>query len=171
MVTEELFDILSYMEKIGMRNKLAKNNGFRTVFCSGPESIQGVMQEFQKTANFIMVDDTTSQNTFSSGVTFFKKDVYTVFVLAGYRFDDMKDRQAKLNLCRRIFRQIHSKMIYDKSNMTYGDKLEYLEVNKVYSNEIGRYAMNGVTGLYFMVQNVQPVELVYNAEDWGDGIV
>ncbi|KXB86089.1 hypothetical protein HMPREF3034_00037 [Prevotella sp. DNF00663] len=168
MVTEDLFDIFEYIKDIGSKNKLAVNNKFKTVFCSGPESIQGVMQQFTKTANFIMVDDTTAQNTFSAGVSFFKKDVYTVFILAGYRYDDMQDRENKLNLCRRLFRQIHSKMIFDKIQMTYDDKLEYLEVDKIYSNEIGRYAMNGVTGLYFMVQNVQPIELEYDDTEWAD---
>lgn len=51
------------------------------------------MQEFRKYANFIMIDDTTSQNTYSKGVTFFDKNVYTVFILASYTFDDMKDRE------------------------------------------------------------------------------
>jgi hypothetical protein len=168
MVTENLFDLFSYIKEIGEKNKLAVDKNFKTVFCSGPESIQGIIQQFTKTGNFIMVDDTTAQNTFSSGVTFFKKDVYTVFILSGYRWDDMKDREEKMNLCRRIFRQIHSKMLHDKEQMTYGDMLEYLEVDKIYSNEIGRYAMNGVTGLYFMIQNVQPIELEYDDAEWKD---
>lgn len=166
MVTNDLFDIFSYFELIGQTNKLAVEHAFKTVYCSGPDTIDGVMAEFSKTKNFIMVDDTTAQNTFSQGVTFFKKDVYTVFILAGYRYDDMKDRQEKLNLCRRIFRQIHSKMIRDKVKRVHGTALEYLDVEKIYTNEIGRYAMNGVTGLYFMVQNVQPIELVYDDGDW-----
>jgi hypothetical protein len=168
MVTENLFDLFSYIKEIGEKNKLAVDKNFKTVFCSGPESIQGIIQQFTKTGNFIMVDDTTAQNTFSSGVTFFKKDVYTVFILSGYRWDDMKDREEKMNLCRRIFRQIHAKMLHDKEQMTYGDMLEYLEVDKIYSNEIGRYAMNGVTGLYFMIQNVQPIELEYDDAEWKD---
>lgn len=166
MVTPELFDIFAYFKEIGAKNKLANEKEFKTVFCSGPESIEGVMQDFTRVSNFIMVDDTSAQNTFSTGVTYFKKDVYTVFVIAAYRYDDMSDREQKLNLCRRIFRQIHSKMLHDKETRKYGDLLDFLHVERIYAKEIGRYAMNGVTGLYFMVENEQPIEIEYDDTEW-----
>ena len=89
-----------------------------------------------------------------------------MFILAAYRYDDMADREEKLRLCRRIFRQIHSKMLYDKENLTYGDSMEYMDINSIYSKEMPRYSMNGVTGLYFLVNNDEPVDLTYNNEEW-----
>ena len=166
MDSENIFDALGYFEKLAKTNKLAIENDFFPCFCSGPDGIQDVMQNFSKHKNFIMIDDTTSQNTYSRGVTYFDKNVYTVFILAGHKWDDMKDREAKLNLCRRIFRQIHSKMIYDKTTMAYGDMLEYLDVDSVYSKELPRYSMNGTTGLYLMVNNDEPVDLTYNNDEW-----
>ena len=100
-----IFDALEYFKTLGKKNRLCKQHGFKPVFCSGPDSIEGVMQEFQKTANFVMIDDTTDGNTFSEGVSFFQRRVYTVFILASYKWDDMKDRKIKLNLCREIFKQ------------------------------------------------------------------
>ena len=111
----EIFDALTYFETLAKKNRLCVENGFKPVFCSGPDSIEGLMQEFQKTANFVMIDDTTDQNLYSEGVSYFKRRVYTVFVLAAYRWDDMEDREEKLNLCRRIFHQFVRRMIWDKT--------------------------------------------------------
>ena len=94
-----IFDALHYFETLAQQNILCRQNGFKPVFCSGPESIEGIMNEFQKTANFIMIDDIT-----------------------------------------------------------------FLNVEKVYSKEFGRYTMNGVTGLYFMVENDEPESMEYEDE-------
>lgn len=166
MNSANTFDALSYFLNLAKSNKLAKENDFYPCLCSGPDGIEGVMEEFKYYKNFIMIDDTTSQNTYSRGVTFFDKNVYTVFIIAGYRWDDMKDRSEKLELCRRIFRQFHSRMIHDKEEVTFGDMLEYLDINTVYSKELPRYSMNGVTGLYMMVNNDEPVDLTFNENEW-----
>lgn len=166
MSTYDTFNALAYFKNLAERNKLAKAHNFKPCYCAGIEGINDVIQEFRKTSNFIMIDDTTSQNTYSKGVGFFDRNVYTVFILAAYRYDDMADREEKLRLCRRIFRQIHSKMLYDKENLTYGDSMEYMDINSIYSKEMPRYSMNGVTGLYFLVNNDEPVDLTYNNEEW-----
>lgn len=160
-----IFDALDYFKNLGEKNRLCKLHGFKPVFCSGPDSIEGVMNEFQKTANFVMVDDTTDGNTFSEGVSFFQRRVYTVFILASYKWDDMKDRKEKLNLCREIFQQFVRRMIWDRTrHENEDDDITFLNVEKVYSKEFGRYTMNGVTGLYFMVENDEPESMEYEDE-------
>ena len=160
-----IFDALTYFKKLAESNRLCLKHGFKAVFCSGPDSIEGVMQQFQKTANFVMIDDTTDQNLYSEGVSYFKRRVYTVFILAAYRWDDMEDREQKLNLCRNIFQQFVRRMIWDKNNREdANDDMTFLNVEKVYSKEFGRYTMNGVTGLYFMVENDEPEEMDYEDE-------
>ena len=160
-----IFDALTYFKKLAESNRLCLKHEFKAVFCSGPDSIEGVMQQFQKTANFVMIDDTTDQNLYSEGVSYFKRRVYTVFILAAYRWDDMEDREQKLNLCRNIFQQFVRRMIWDKNNREDADDdMTFLNVEKVYSKEFGRYTMNGVTGLYFMVENDEPEEMDYEDE-------
>lgn len=158
-----IFDALNYFEQLARQNKLCKENGFMPVFCSGPESIEGIMQQYQKTANFVCIDDTTDQNLYSEGVSYFKRRVYTVFVLAAYRWDDMKDREDKLNLCREVFKQFVKRMIWDRAQRE-DDETAFLNVEKIYSKEFGRYTMNGVTGLYFMVENDEPASMEYEDE-------
>lgn len=160
-----LFPALDYFSRLAKTNRLAADNGFHPCLCSGPDSIDGIMQGFKKYQNFIMVDDTTSQQTFSNGVGFFRRDVYTVFVLAAYRHDDMADREQKLNLCRDIFRQFHSRLLYDRDTLG-DDRLTFLQLGNIYSTELPRYSYNGVTGLYFMIQNEQPIDISYDSSEW-----
>lgn len=160
-----IFDALHYFETLAKQNKLCVEKGFKPVFCSGPDSIEGIMQQFQKTANFVCIDDTTDQNLYSEGVSYFKRRVYTVFILAAYRWDDMEDREEKLNLCRKVFAQFVRRMIWDKnSHESEDDDITFLNVDKIYSKEFGRYTMNGVTGLYFVVQNDEPESMEYEDE-------
>ena len=165
-----MFDALNYFKQLARQNRLCQRHNFEPVFCSGPESLEGVMQQFQKKANFVMIDDTTDQNLYSEGVTYFKRRVYTVFVLASYRWDDMTDREEKLNLCRTIFQQFVKRMIWDKERFD-DDGMVFLNVDKIFSKVFGRYTMNGVTGLYFMVENDEPQSMEYEDEqqlesDW-----
>ena len=157
-----IFDALHYFETLAQQNRLCREHAFKPVFCSGPDSIEGLMQQFQKTANFVMIDDTTDQNLYSEGVSYFKRRVYTVFILAAYRWDDMEDREEKLNLCREIFQQFVRRMIWDRiRHEDEGDDITFLNVEKIYSKEFGRYTMSGVTGLYFLVENDEPTSMEY----------
>ncbi len=159
---DNIFNALEYFRQLTLHNRLCVANNFKPVFCSGPDSIEGLMQEYQKTANFVMIDDTTDQNMYSEGVSYFKRRDYTVFILAAYRWDDMEDREAKLNLCRSVFSQFVRRMIWDKvQRENEDDELTFLNVERIYSKEFGRYTMNGVTGLYFMVENDEPEAMEY----------
>ena len=75
----------------------------------------------------------------------------------------MEDREAKLNLCREVFQQFVRRMIWDRAQRE-DDETAFLNVEKVYSKEFGRYTMNGVTGLYFMVENDEPESMEYEDE-------
>ena len=58
-------------------------------------------------------------------------------------------------------------MIWDRArleNEDEDDDFTFLNVEKVYSKEFGRYTMNGVTGLYFMVENDESESMEYEDE-------
>lgn len=166
---DNIFNAFDYFELLGRQNKLAQEEGFKVGRCSGIGGLQDMMRDFRTQSRYILVDDTTSENTFSSGVGYFRKSVYTVFIVAPYRADDMADRERQLNLCRRLFRQMHSRLLHDREEMAYGDMLEYLQVDRVYSNEFPQYFMSGLTGLYFMVENDEPIDLQYDGDEWTEG--
>lgn len=78
----------------------------------------------------------------------------------------MADREAKMNICRYIFRQFLSRMLYDKSREAYDGQMEFLDLTQVYSSELGRWSMNGVTGLYFMITSDEPIDIQYDESLW-----
>lgn len=163
------FNAIEYFKRLCETNKLCLEHEFFCCTNSGPDDIGELAEQYKKRKNFIMVDDLTSQQTYSNGVGFFDKNVYTVNILARYRWDDPSDRAEKLNLCRRIFHQFHARLIHDKAMWEYGEddcSLEFLDVEHVYSREFPAYFSSDLTGLYFMLNNDEPVDLTYNEEDW-----
>ncbi len=52
--------------------------------------------------------------------------------------------------------------------MVYGQGMYYMNIENIYYHELGRYSFNGATGLYFMVENDVPTNLVFNADEWGN---
>ncbi len=163
---KEQFDALEYFAQLGRSNRLARENGFVVDFCSGPGALEPMMAEYREAKNFIFVDDTTSGNTFSNKVGWFDRNVYCVHILAGYDYGDAESYNQALRLCRRIFRQMLSRLIRDKETYRYGNAMMYLNTANIYSNEFGRYSFNGCTGLFFQIQNDEPTDLVYEAKDW-----
>ncbi|MBO6058674.1 MAG: hypothetical protein J6P67_00830 [Bacteroidaceae bacterium] len=160
------FDALAYFEELGKKNKLAKANNFKVDYCSGPGALELMMQEYRDAQNFIFIDDTTSGNTFSNKVGWFDKNVYKVFIIAGYDYGDADSYNQALQICRKIFQQMLSRVIRDKESYKYGDKLMYLNTQSIYSSEFGRYSFNGATGLYFMVENLESLDLIYDDSEW-----
>ena len=143
-----------------------KANGFYCGFCSGPEGLDQVMAEYRDHANFFLVDDTTSGNTFGAKPGWFDRKVYAIYIIVGYELGNEEKYKVALNLARRIFKQILSRVIRDKASMKYGQALMYLNLESVFTHEYGRYSFNGATGLFFQLQNNEPLNLVFDPDEW-----
>lgn len=163
---QQQFDALEYFAGLGKKNKLAKKNNFYIGFCSGQGSLVPIMNEYRDYENFILVDDTTSGSTFGNGASFFDRNVYCIHILAGYDYGDEDSYKNAMELCRKLFRQFLSRVVKDKETYKFKDKLNYLNTKNVYSNEYGRYSFNGCTGLFFQIQNDEPVDLVFDEDEW-----
>lgn len=166
METNNLFDAIGYFKGAAAKNKLAKSNGFYPCSCSGINTLEEVLAKFKKESAFISVDDTNDGVTERRSGGFFKKRTFTVFIMKKYKYGDMNSRQASMDICRELSRQIHSRMLKDRENM--GSKFIYLNTDNVYSRELGEYFINGCTGVYFMVDVSEPINLIYNAEEWDE---
>lgn len=164
MDANNLFDAIGYFQELCSKNKLAKKHEFHPCTCSGIHSLQGVLQEFRYHSAFFAVDDTNDGVTEKRSGGYFKKRTFTVFLLKSYRIDDMADRQNSLDVCRQLFRQVHSRLIRDKENLD--NELVYLDTEKIFSRELGRYFINGCTGLYFMAEVSEPTNLCYDEQEW-----
>ena len=164
------FDGHEYFKDLTEKNKLAKANAFFPCSCSGINSLQDVLENFRKQSAFVCIDDTNDASTEQIGGGWFKKRTFTVFLLIRYKFDDMKDRAEKLDICRhdicrQIFRQFHSRMIRDKYLYEDMDK-SFLNVSRIYARELGEYFISGCTGLYFMTEISEPINLCYKEDEW-----
>lgn len=169
METNNQFDAFRYFNALTASNKLCHEHGFICTSCSGIGGLEGAINEYLSSPNLIIVSDTTTAKTFSQGVSFFEEQVYTVFIVMSFEHRNMGDRQKKLNIAREIFRQFHSKLIYDKfytNNDELAQQLEFLKPNSVYSRELDGSFINGKTGLYIMLNNQEPVDLSYDSSQW-----
>ena len=147
------FDFVSYMGRVVAENRLAQKENFAVTTCSGIEHLEGMLDMYQTGANFVCTSDVCQESLFTSSGGWFKRRVFTVFVLARYAYGDGADYAAKMGLCRELFRQMCARLLY-------------LNTGDIRSNELGGMFLNGCTGLYFMLSMDEPTDLVYNAEEW-----
>ena len=162
------FDAFSYFRDLTKHNKLTSELGFMPTTCSSPLSFEGMLQNMAKSKNFVVIDDTNEGNVAINGDGSYRKVItYTVWILMRYKEFDMNDRQEKLNTCRKIFRQFLSKIVIDKYDWQLND-FTYLLSDQVDNREIGAYFINGLTGVEFHIDVSEPLDLVYNNEEWNE---
>jgi hypothetical protein len=159
-----LFDAHAYFKGLCAKNKLAVANNFYPCSCSGIDTLEDVVTNIRTKSAFCCVDDTNDAVVEQINGGYFNHRVFTVFLLKRCKLNDMESRQKSLDICRQLFRQFHSRMIIDKNGLN--DELIYLNTDRIPSREIGKYFMNGCTGLYFMVDIQEPTELIYNKDEW-----
>ena len=159
-----MFDFISYMEGLCRKNRLMRKLGFVATTCSGINYVEGMLEQYQTAGNFVCTSDVCSESTFMASGGWFKRRVFTVFVLMRYEYGNRADYGVKLGQCREVLRQLQSRFIRDSERLQR--ELLYLNVGDVRSNELGGTFLNGCTGLYFMVPMDEPVELVYNGDEW-----
>ncbi|MCM1356904.1 MAG: hypothetical protein NC212_10935 [Staphylococcus sp.] len=162
---KELFDGEAYFSALCNANIFAREHDFRFCTCSGIEQLQGPLQMFRSTNAFFCFDDTNDGSMFqgkSGG--WYKKRTFTVFILHRYNIKEEAERIAALHRCRELFRQICTRLLIDEDDLS--NELVYLHTENILSRELGQYFLNGCTGLYFMIDVSEPVDLIYNASEW-----
>lgn len=165
MDAKQFFDSETYFGGLCNNNRLAQDQNFKFCTCSGIESLQGPLDKFRTTSAFFCLDDTNDGQLFQGrGGGWYKRRTFTVFILHRYAFNNEADRADKLAVCRALFRQVMSRMLIDADDMQ--NELVYLHVDNVMSRELGQYFMNGCTGLYFMIDVSEPVDLKYDRAEW-----
>lgn len=164
MKSKNLFDFHSYLFRLVGENKLSLRHGFHPCSCSGIAHLEELLSIHRSHKAFVCLSDTTDDSIARKGGGWFKRRLFTVFVL--HRFDtrNMADYQEKLTLCRELFRQFHSRFIRDEHDLQ--NDLAYLNVGDIRSRELGGTFLNGCTGLYFLLSMDEPADLQYDKEEW-----
>lgn len=159
------FDANEYFLRLCRENRLCQELEFRPCYCSGIGGMEAVLAQFQTTANFIMVDDITAAGTHEQPDGFYERQTYTVFILMRYRHGDMRDYNEKIRTCRLIYHQFLSRILRDQDEERE-PFIETLITSNILSTELGRDAFTGLTGMYFHIDNDEPLDIVYCQQDW-----
>lgn len=164
MEDKTLFDFNGYMRKACRKNRLAVRNAFHPCTCSGIQYLEGMVSGLRHVANFFCVSDVSEGSTVCRSGGFFRRRVFTVYILSRFKVNDTDDQEGKMNLCRELFRQFHSKLLRDEAKLD--NEMIYLNVGDIRSRDIGGMFLTGCTGLYFMVSVDEPVNLCYDEDEW-----
>ncbi|MCQ2128282.1 MAG: hypothetical protein MJZ08_02470 [Bacteroidaceae bacterium] len=158
------FDGVKYFTRMAKNNRLCRLHNFVVTKVSGIGYLEQMLENFRDNSNFIGVEDTTSEQIVSNGNGYFSSRIFTVYVIAGYDVRDVEDHNRKADLCKEIKRQFLTRMLIDKPK--YEDKLIFMDTTKVMGQGLGSMFLNGATGLYFQMAVTEPLELIYNEEEW-----
>lgn len=166
MDAKSFFDFPAYMARLTRTNRLAAAHGFVPCTCSGIGALEGALERYQTAANLVCTSDVCQESTFLHSGGWFKRRVFTVFLLARCPYADTGAQAAAMTLVRELLRQFQSAFIRDAEALT-GEML-YLRADDIRSNELGAELLNGATGLYFVLSMDEPTELCYNPEEWAE---
>ena len=157
-----MFDPITYMQTLQQTMKLtAEKYQFEVV--SGVDTLEGVVENSRKQDYFFAVDDSQDGITFrGAGATYYERRPYTVFLLGKAEYGNMEQRSAVLAEAKAIFRTILSKLIQDKRSISV------LDVEKIQFFEVAPAFATGCSGIYFIFNIENPVNLVYNGDEWTD---
>ncbi len=159
------FDSEAYFRGLCEANALAAERGFRFCTCSGIESLEEPLNLMRRERAFFCLDDTNDGSLArGKGGGWYKNRTMTVFLLHRYKDGDLSDRSDKLGLCRELMRQVVSRMLADERRLELD--MVMLQPERILSRELGQYFLMGLTGVYFLVDVAEPVDLTYNAEEW-----
>ena len=161
---KKLFNFVAYMERLTKQNCLAKAEEFHPCKCSGIAHLEGILANMRTKKAFVCTSDVTDEKTVSRGGGFFKRRVFTSFIVKRYKKGDMDSYEEALDICRELARQFHSKFLLDAEVMK--DELAFLNATSVNSRELGGYFLDGATGLYFTISMDEPINLVYDKNEW-----
>lgn len=157
-------NIYEYIEKILGQNQFAKEHGFVLREISGIEGAEGILSSMGK-PSIIAVDSTGDGTTFqaNNGGMWIRR-VYTIWLVRHYKYGDMADYRKKIEQCRNLFQQLHSRMLRDKKDLE--NKMLYLDVSTIRFHELAPEISSHYTGLYFLLQFDEPYDLSYDSSLW-----
>nr|DAY94275.1 MAG TPA: hypothetical protein [Caudoviricetes sp.] len=164
MDTRTSFDGYEYFKAVHAKSKLARSEGFFFCRVAGLGGMEEALNEMSENISFFCVDDTTDGTTVQRNGGFFKRRVFTVFLLKRYQFNDMAERHEAMGICRTLFDKICSRMLVDKERLL--EDLIYLNTDRIHFREMEKYFLNGCTGLYFIVDVDEPIDLSYEPDEW-----
>lgn len=167
MNCKPLFDFHSYLAACIDANRLAQQHGFHFCTCSGIGHLEEMVAGLRQYKAFACVSDVTEDALVQRGGAWFKRRVFTVFLVRRYDTRFMTAYRDAMGVCRELQRQLHTRFLRDEQELR--NRLAYIDVSEIRSRELGGQFLNAATGLYFMLAMDEPADLRYDSEEWTTG--
>lgn len=157
-------NIFGYIQKIIEQNQFANEKSFILREISGIEGAEGILSSMGK-PSILAVDSTGDGSTYQArnGGMWIRR-IYTIWLVRHYKYGDMEDYRKKMDECRTLFQQLHSRMLHDKSYLE--NNMLYIDSSTIQFHELAPEISSHYTGLYFMLQFDEPYDLSYDPSLW-----
>lgn len=155
-----MFDPVAYFTQLHDELLATK---YDYAFCrvSSLNNLEEVLEGYKRNTKFFAIEDAEDGQTFrGAGAGYFERRFYTVYLLHRHKYGDMTARATILGETRAIFRDLLSRMIKDKLT------IQGLSVENIRFYEVPPAFAAGTGGIYFTFTVENPVNLVYNANQW-----
>lgn len=152
----------TYFSNLTSKLKLTKD---KYKFCriSGLGELEEVLSDRSRGPQIALDDSDEGITMQAPGGGYFNRRSVVVFILQQYKLKDMADRETKIDEIRRIYNRFLSKIIIDSYDVA---EMKYLQRDRMPYHELpGMFAV-GSCGLYFTLTFDEPVDLIYNEQDW-----
>lgn len=159
-----MFDFSSYIARITAENKLCAERGFQHTTCSGIASVEGVLERMRSARAIVCSSDVCQEGTVQRSGGYFRRRLFTAYILHRYDSRDRASAQVALQTCREVFRQFHSRFLHDEPELR--GELNYLRTEDVRTHEFGADMFNGFAGLSFLIAIDEPADLQYRPNEW-----
>ncbi|WP_372775662.1 hypothetical protein [Mangrovibacterium sp.] len=153
-----MFNPIPYLQQLHGQLNLLKDK-YKFVKVSGLNALEGILENSRREKYFFAVDDSQDGTTFRNG-GYFERRPYTVFILGKADYGNMEQRAAVLEEAKTIYHHIMSRLIKDKNS------IQVLDLERVRFYEVPPAFATGCSGLYFIFNVENPVNLVFDAEAW-----
>ncbi len=164
MTTNKTFDAYAFFSDMWKKNRLIQGEKFALSRVSGMEGLPNMLQDKQH-SNFFAVDTTSDGKIYQAGNGgWFKRRVFTIFLLMRCRDRSENTRASKLKTCQDLIRQMTSYMIAQEEILANSGVR--LNSNRIASHEFEHWVLMDVTGCYVVFNVDEPTDLKLNADEW-----
>lgn len=155
-----MFDPVQYMTTLHAQLKATKDK-YKFVKVSGISALEGVLQNSRHERYFFAVCDSQDGQTYrGAGAGFFERVPTIVFILGKADYGDMTKRAEVMTEAKAIYRKLLGRMIKDKL------QIPVIDLSQIRFYEVPPAFATGCSGIYFIFNVDDPVELSFNGADW-----
>lgn len=160
------FDAYAYFKQLSKENKLLQEHKFEFSRVTGLKNLEEVILKLREHSAFFGFDDSDQGLTHEDNGGFFNRRIFTCFLLKKGRLNNMDDYTENQQICRKIFKQIYSRLLNKDSRRLLEDYQIQLDLRRIPFKEIDKTVLNGATGFYFMFYIDEAENLCYNSDEW-----